>query len=71
MLTVPSVWADQHKEPTDDYPSEVASVWFDTLYDLVKAEATAPPRSARIYGVAAVALYEAVVPGAAQVIALP
>jgi hypothetical protein len=31
MLTVPSVWTDQHKEPADDFPSEVASVWFDTL----------------------------------------
>jgi hypothetical protein len=36
MLTIPSVWADQHNEPADDSPSEVASVWFDTLYDVVK-----------------------------------
>ena len=64
MLTVPSVWADQRREPADDSPSDVASVWFDTLYEVVKSEATAPPPAARIYGVAAVALYEAVVPGA-------
>lgn len=63
MLTVPSVWADQHKEPADDSPSEVASVWFDILYEVVRSEATAPPPAARIYGIAAVALYEAVVPG--------
>jgi membrane-associated phospholipid phosphatase len=63
MFTVASVWADHHQEPADDFPSEVAWVWFDTLYDVIKTEATAPPPSARIYGVAAVALYEAVVPG--------
>ena len=62
-LTIASVSAEQHKEPADNSPSDVASVWFDTLYGLVKAEATAPPRAARIYGVAAIALYEAVVPG--------
>jgi hypothetical protein len=64
MLTVPSVLADQHKEPADDFPSEVASVWFDTLYDVVKSGATEPPRAALICGVAAVVLYKAVVPGA-------
>jgi hypothetical protein len=31
---------------------------------VIKAEATAPPPTSRIYGIAAVALYEAVVPGA-------
>jgi hypothetical protein len=61
-LTIPSAWADHHKEPADDSPSEVASVWFDALYDIVKSEAPAPPPAARIYGIAAVALYEAVVP---------
>jgi hypothetical protein len=44
----------------------VASVWFDTLYDVVKSEATAPPPAARIFGVSAVVLYEAIVPGALQ-----
>ncbi len=41
----------------------MAVVWFDTLYDVVKSEATAFPEASRIYGVSAVALYEAVVPG--------
>ena len=36
ILIVPSAWADQHKEPADDYPSDVAFVCFNTLYDLVK-----------------------------------
>ena len=65
-LVVLSAWAgvEQSKKPTDDFPSDVASVWFDTLYDVIKSEATAPPPASRIYGVAAVALYEAVVPGA-------
>jgi membrane-associated phospholipid phosphatase len=63
-LVAPSARAglDQGKKPTDDFPSDVASVWFDTLYDVLKSEATAPPPASWIYGVAAVALYEAVVP---------
>src|SRR5262245_57409080 len=64
MHTVVSHRTDQHKEPADVFPSEVAWDWFDTLYDVVKSEATAPPPTARIYGVAPVALYEAVVPRA-------
>jgi hypothetical protein len=63
-LVALSAWADKRREPVDDYPSDVASVWFDTLYDVVKSEATAPPQASRIYGVSAVALYEAVAPGA-------
>jgi hypothetical protein len=47
----------------NDVPSEVAFVWFDQLYDLVKAEQITPPPASRIYGLAAVALYEAVVLG--------
>jgi hypothetical protein len=31
MLTIPSVWADPHQTLADDSPSDVASVWFDTL----------------------------------------
>lgn len=66
VFVVLSAWAgvEQSKKPTDDFPSDVASVWFDTLYDVIKSEATAPPPASRIYSVAAVALYEAVVPGA-------
>lgn len=54
---------DKDKNPADSFRSDVASVWFDKLYDVVKAEATAPPLASRIYGVSAVALYEAVAPG--------
>jgi membrane-associated phospholipid phosphatase len=64
VLVARSAWTNNLKEPADDYPSDVASVWFDTLYEVVRSEATAPPPAARIYGVAAVALYEAVVSGA-------
>ena len=64
LFVVPSSWAGQRPEFADDYPSDVASVWFDTLYDLVTSEAIAYPEASRIYGVSAVALYEAVVPGA-------
>ena len=39
LFVVPSSWAGQRPEFADDYPSDVASVWFDTLYDLVKSEA--------------------------------
>jgi hypothetical protein len=66
LLVAQSVWAglDQGKQPTDDFPSDVAWVWFDELYDMITSEAIAPPLASRIYGVSAVALYEAVVPGA-------
>jgi hypothetical protein len=57
---------DKDKKPADSFPSDVASVWFDKLYDVVKSEATAPPLAARIYGVSAVALYEAVAPGTGE-----
>jgi membrane-associated phospholipid phosphatase len=55
------------EEPDDSAalsPSDVASSWFELLYDIVKAERTTPPLAARVYGVAAVALYESVRPGA-------
>jgi membrane-associated phospholipid phosphatase len=63
LLVIPSAWADQHSAPADDDPSDVAVVWFDTLYEVVKAEAIAFAEASRIYGVSAVALYEAIVPG--------
>jgi PAP2 superfamily len=44
-------------------PSEVASSWFELLYDVVKQERTPPPPASRIYGITAVALYESIVPG--------
>ena len=61
LVIAPAAWADKAdkdlKKPPDRYPSRVASVWFDKLYDVVKSEKTAPPPASRIYGVAAVALY--------------
>ncbi len=67
LVLAPAVWADKKvKNLSDSYTSEVASVWFDTLYDVVKSERTAPPPASRIYGVVAVALYEAVAPGSLE-----
>lgn len=63
MFVVPSTWADTRPKPADDEPSDVATVWFDTLYEMVKSEATAFAEASRIYGISAVALYEAIVPG--------
>ena len=63
LFVVPSAWADQSLAPADDDPSDVAVVWFDTLYEVVKSEAAAFPEASRIYGISAVALYEAIVPG--------
>jgi membrane-associated phospholipid phosphatase len=60
---VPQAWAAQPPVLADDAPSQVAVVWFETLYDVVKAEATGFAVASRIYGVSAVALYEAMVPG--------
>ena len=36
MLTVPSVWADQRKALADNEPSNVAWVWLNTFYEVVK-----------------------------------
>jgi PAP2 superfamily len=58
-----AVTAAPNKPPADQYSSEVASTWFELLYDVVKAERTTPPPAARIYGIAAVALYESIVNG--------
>ena len=63
VFVVPRAWADQSQAPADDDSSEVAVVWFDTLYEVVKSEAIAFAEASRIYGVSAVALYEAIVPG--------
>jgi len=65
LVASSAAWAglDQSKNPADAYPSDVASAWFDTLYDVVKTERTAPPPASRIYGITSVALYESVVGG--------
>ncbi len=31
VLVALSTWADKSKEPADNYPSNVASVWFDSV----------------------------------------
>jgi membrane-associated phospholipid phosphatase len=54
---------DEGKRPPEAFPSDVASAWFETLYDVVKKEKTLPPPASRIYGIASVALYEAVAGG--------
>jgi hypothetical protein len=65
VVIAPSAWAKDayHPQAADDVPSDVASAWFDLLYDVVKTENSAPPVAARTYGLTAVALYEAIVPG--------
>src|SRR5919199_3706749 len=63
LFVVPSAWADKSPESADDTPSDVAVVWFDTLYEVVKSQAAAFPEAGRIYGISAVALYEEIVPG--------
>jgi PAP2 superfamily len=66
LLLVPAgVWADpgQRHTSADQFPSDVASTWFEALYDVVKAEQTTPPPASRIYGITAVALYESIVAG--------
>lgn len=50
----------------EDFGSDVAQAWMDLLYDVVKVEAVTPPQASRVYGVAALALYETVVPGSAH-----
>jgi membrane-associated phospholipid phosphatase len=67
-LMTPWAWAGtvHHPKAADDFPSDVASVWFDLLYDVVKIENSSPPVAARTYGMAAIALYEAIVHGSRE-----
>jgi membrane-associated phospholipid phosphatase len=62
----PGAAAGHHAQAPDDVPSDVASVWFDQLYDLVKTEQITAPPASRIYGLAAITLYEAIVPGSRE-----
>jgi len=67
LVLAPTAWANnKEKNSADSYPSDVASVWLDKLYDVIKSEGTAPPVASRIYGVTAVALYEAMAPGSLE-----
>lgn len=56
----------ESRRGAESFDSRVASTWFDRLYDVIMAEKIAPPVAARIYGTAAVALYESIVPGTAS-----
>jgi hypothetical protein len=53
----------QRPRTAEHASAAVAVAWFELLYDLVKAERLSPPIAARTYGIASVALHEAVVPG--------
>jgi hypothetical protein len=66
MTLYPWARGDSRPQSADDNTSEVAVAWFDLLYGVVKAERLTPPLASRIYGIAAVALYEAVVPGSLE-----
>ena len=71
LLGSTTVEAARNARPlADRQPSDVASIWFDQLYQVIRSEGTAPPPASRIYGVAAVALYEAVVPGSSSNLSL-
>jgi len=61
LATAPMAWAKEGL--ADSFPSDVASVWFDLLYDVVRSEGTPPPPASRIYGITAVGLYESIVSG--------
>src|SRR6185369_7500434 len=63
LVLIPLAVAEASK-PADRYSAEVAVAWFDLLYEVVKAEHLSPPVAARVYGLAGVTLYEAVVPDA-------
>jgi hypothetical protein len=60
LIPGPSVWA---KSSADRANAEVAVAWFDLLYDVVRTENLSPPEAARVYGIASITLYEAIVPG--------
>jgi hypothetical protein len=64
LAAAPVAWAKEGS--ADRFPSDVASVWFDLLYDAVRSEGTPPPLASRIYGVTAVGLYESIVQGTEQ-----
>jgi hypothetical protein len=64
LLVLTPLAVAEASTPADRYSAEVAVAWFDLLYDVVKAEHLSPPVAARVYGIAGVTLYEAVVPDA-------
>jgi hypothetical protein len=57
--------AHRDGDTADRFPSDVATVWFDLLYDVVRSEGTPPPQASRIFGITSTALYESIVAGTA------
>ena len=47
LLASSCVWAGEEKDATN-HPSKVPSIWFELLYEVVKAEKTAPPTASRV-----------------------
>jgi hypothetical protein len=47
---VPRAWATQRRATADKTPSQGAVVWCETLYDVVKAEATGCVVASRLEG---------------------
>lgn len=70
---VPTAWASRRAigAGADRHAPDVVQAWFRTLYSTIMDEpAMTPGRAARVYGYAAVAGYEAVVPGAPGLVSL-
>ena len=65
-LTVPSSTAAQAPATAlkkSHLASDVANDWMEVLRTVVKMEGKTPPQASRIYAYAAIAMYEAVIPG--------
>lgn len=63
VISLAATGRERDGKPADEFPATVTSTWFEFLYDVVKAEKTPPPQASRIYGITAVALYEAIAGG--------
>jgi hypothetical protein len=63
VALAPGAGRGQPAQTADEVPATVAAAWFDVLYDVVNTERRSAPVAARTYGIAAVALYEALVLG--------
>jgi PAP2 superfamily len=66
LLVAPASAQGGHGRPAKTYKADVPVAWFNLMYDRVKADALSPPVASRRYGIAGVALYEAIVPGMSQ-----
>ena len=56
LLKPPGMGGPGPNKSADKFPSDVASIWFEQLHNVVKAERTTPPPASRFYGITAVAL---------------